>query len=169
MALPSSGELSLDGIATHLRRASGSAFSLNDAQARALAGKAAGAIAVSDFYGKWAGEKMVCGTSGGYYGFSNSPTGSFAGAAFGSLTNRNIFTKVPIEVSWYSGSLYFTLEPGEAAPSSTQLIIRDANFGAIATVAINAGNWLEFGGLINTATLASNPFPNGATRWITWA
>lgn len=168
MALPSSGEINFAQVNQQLKRADTAAIDLNDAQVRGLAGKASGAIAMSDLHGKWAGEKMVCGTGGGYYGFSNSATGSFSAVKIGTLTDRNVFGKVPIEVVWYSGSLYFKLEPGETAPTSTQLIIRDANFAAVATVTINAGNWAEFGGLINTASLATNPFPSGATRWMTW-
>lgn len=169
MALPDSGTITFDDVNSQLRQASGSSIDMNDAQVRGLAGKPSGAIAMSNLHGKWAGEKMVCGTSGGYYGFSNSATGSFSAAKYGTLTNRNIFGKVPVEVAWYSGSLYFKLEPGETAPAATQLVIRDVNFGAVATVAIDASNWAEFGGLLNTAPLASNPFPSGATRWITWS
>lgn len=169
MALPSSGELSLDGINTHLRRASGAPFSLDDAQARGLAGKPWGAIAVSDFHGKWAGEKMVCGANGVYYGFSYSTSGTVSAAVYGSLTNRNLFGAVPLEMCWGGGSLYMKLAPGEARPNQTQLIIRDANFGAVATVTIDPASWVELGGLLYVAGVATNPFPSGATRWITWS
>ena len=169
MALPSSGEITFAQLNVQLKRGETAAINLDDAQVRGLAAKASGSIAMSDLHGKWAGEKMVCGASGGYYGFSNSASGTAVTAAkIGSLTNRYIFARVPKEVVWSAGSIFIWLEPGETAPTSTQLIIRDANFAAVATVAINAANWVEFGGLVNTASLASNPFPSGATRWLTW-
>lgn len=168
MALPSSGEITFAQVNLHLKRAETAAINLNDAQVRGLAGKASGAIAMSDLHGKWAGEKMVCGVSGGYYGFSNGASDTVTAAKIGSLTGLNIFARVPKEVVWSGGSIFIWLEPGETAPTSTQLIIRDANFGAVATVAISPSSWSELGGLVNTATLTTNPFPSGATRWLTW-
>lgn len=168
MALPSSGEITFRDLNLQLKRGETAAINLNDVQVRGLAGRASGSIAMSHLRGKWAGERMVCGTSAGYYGFSNSASGTVTAAKIGSLTSRNIFARVPKEVVWSAGSIFIWLEPGETAPTSTQLIIRDANFGAVATAAISPSGWSELGGLVNTAALATNPFPSGATRWLTW-
>lgn len=56
MTLPASGAISMADINTELGYASTAAISLNDAAVRTLAGKASGAIAMIDFYGKSAGE-----------------------------------------------------------------------------------------------------------------
>ncbi len=167
MALPSSGELSLDGINVQLRRPSGAAFSLDDAQARGLAGKPWGAIAVSDFHGKWAGERMTVGAGGAYYGYSNS-VNNYSGTVFGAMNNARVFNEVVDELAWTGGALYILMAAGVAKPTQTQLIIRDANFGAVLTLNIPNGNWFNTGRWSVRADCA-NPFPNGATRWITWA
>ncbi len=161
MALPSSGGLSLDGINTHLRRASGAPFSLDDAQARGLAGKPWGAIAVSDFHGKWAGERMTVGVYGDSYGYSIG--------RFGAMDNPVVFNGGVDELSWSTGYLRLYMSAGVARPTQTQLIIRDANFGAVLTLNIPNGNWVYYLEWWYVMIACANPFPNGATRWITWA
>ena len=51
MTLQASGQISMDDINVELGKASGTSFTLNDTDARDLAGKASGDIALSDFYG----------------------------------------------------------------------------------------------------------------------
>ena len=71
MALPSSGEIAFSMINEQLRRPTTQSYNLNDAQGRALAGVPSGAISMSNFHGKWAGSRMVCGYSSenNIYGF----------------------------------------------------------------------------------------------------
>lgn len=52
MALPSSGALSLSMVNTELKKSASAVISMNDADVRALAGVASGAISLSNFYGK---------------------------------------------------------------------------------------------------------------------
>lgn len=52
MTLQASGAISLANINTELQRSSTTTLSLNDSQARSLAGRPSGIISVSDFYGK---------------------------------------------------------------------------------------------------------------------
>lgn len=161
MALPSSGELSLDGINTHLRRASGAAFSLNDAQARGLAGKPSGGISVSDFYGKWAGSHMQCwnqpdGSVGFSYNAAGQYIGQFAGCDMAFIT-------------WNGTLLWMRTHDGQSAkPSSINVIVRDDNFAAVASFSVTAWEAIGTNGWQAYATIQTNPFPHNTWRWITW-
>ncbi len=86
------------------------------------------------------------------------------------MDNPVVFNGGVDELSWSTGYFRLYMSTGVAQPTQTQLIIRDANFGAVLTLNIPNGDWfyyLEWWCV--TLACAANPFPNGATRWITWA
>ena len=75
MALQSSGVISLANINTELGYSSTSVITMNDSSVRTLAGKASGAIALTDFYGKSAAATYTCTFTSDNQGWSSDQPG----------------------------------------------------------------------------------------------
>lgn len=163
MALPSSGEIAFSMINEQLRRPTTQSYNLNDTQGRALAGVPSGAISMSNFHGKWAGSRMVCGYSSGnnIYGFKAGVIGSLVGG-YGMVDLQ--------EIVWYAGLnvIYLQTVVGANKPNSRLLRVTNDNFNLVATY--NLSEWYASSNtwVTSTAGVSVNPFPNGQTRWFTW-
>jgi len=163
MSLPSSGEIAFSMINEQLRRPTTQSYNLNDAQGRALAGAPSGAISMSNFHGKWAGSRMVCGydSVNNIYGFKVGELGSLVGGyALADLR----------EITWYAtpNIIYLQTVVGADKPNSRLLRVTDDNFNLVATYNLpewsaSSNTWIC---LIERAPV--NPFPNGQIRWFTW-
>lgn len=164
MALQSEGEISASNLNDQVRRPTTQAVSLNDAQLRGLAKKPSGAIKLSDFYGKWAGSRMVCGYSSAdqIYGFKSGVIGSIIGDFAGANLKSCYWLNV---TGWYI--LNMETVSGATKPTSRTIKITDDNFNLIGTYTLS--EWTASGSSWTAAVaVASNPFPNGSVRWFTW-
>lgn len=178
MALPSSGEITLDNLNTHLKRASGTPISMNDSQVRALAARTSGAISMSDLHGKWAGSRITvgAGTSTMYgtafYGYKAAGwtvSGAQAGVCDGQFNGANL-----TGAAWIAGSNFISLvtAEGQAKPSSTTIKITDDSFNVIGTYGLGAWEEINAGGgqWYTQSAVIANPFTTtaGVKRWFTW-
>lgn len=161
MALPSSGEITFANVNDQLKRSTTAAINLNDTQVRGLAGKASGAISMSDLRGKWAGSRLQCasqadGTVGFKYNGAGSFTGDFAGAEMAFITRDA------------AGQYLFRTHDNQPKPTSVNVTLRDNNFAAVGSFTLSA--WVATGvnGWYSTASPGTNYFPSGAVRWVTW-
>lgn len=108
MSLPT-GTISMSQVNTELQKVATSTISLNDSNVRALAGKSAGTISMSDLQGKTYGQVVTL-TGAGYYsgligGTSTSMTiNGVSEGHIGSITNGNIASQdVTIRGVYYYG------------------------------------------------------------------
>lgn len=164
MALQSEGEISVANLNDQVRQAQSRNISLNDGQLRGLAGKTSGAIAMSDFYGKWAGARLTSAydSVSKYYGFQQGIAGSIEGYFAGSNLKSCYWAII-------TGLYILGMETVSGAPQPTSRTVKitDDNFNVLATYTLSA--WTLSNGVWSAGVNApTNPFPAGSIRWLTW-
>jgi len=153
MTLPASGSISLSQVASELSLST-TGINLNNSSVRSLAGKASGAISLSDLRGKSATPTIHI-TAG------NNSTGIHVGymrilSSYGSADNTSILGQTVLGLDWQSGS-----------PTTFTVYLSGIQ-------AQNAFAWVNIlGNTLNTSSLTSffqvpNSDGNGARTMYIW-
>lgn len=162
MALPSSGEISFENIAAHLRMPLPRNITCNfqNTQWRGLAQRPTpgSLIGIGNFHGKWAGTRMNCGTSGSLWGFNRGVFGTEEGGFHGQ--------ELSLLVADTGGSITVVTATPPNAGSSTRMRVTDDNMSVVADF-LWMNHW-DGARLINSRNGIGNIFPNGTIRWFSW-
>jgi len=173
MALPTSpASISLNQIHVEAGGASGTQASINDADIRALIGKASGVqMSFSEWYGASAVQTYIITTEGSYYGYigyDNNPTFGAINSSSYVDTAGNTRGIYRIIYGHSSGGLYFTLTPDSPTGASAFSKI-SINCGGTyydfartrATQAIASGTYVQWNWSLSVLTAAEETALNG--------
>jgi len=136
MTLPASGSISLSQVASELSLST-TGINLNNSSVRSLAGKASGAVSLSDLRGKSATPTihMTAGTGGTHKGYLNT-----LGTTYGSVDNTSVLGQTVIGLDW---------APPTTGPSAFAVYLSGLQ-------AQNAFAWVNIlGTTLNTSSLST--------------